>query len=72
MKKSIKKVIMSFVVVLGAFVSAGAFAHKVIIVRGCDKYGCEFTKRMVGYNYGKKVVDQVHCRNATAQLSRKK
>ena len=72
MKNLMKKTALTLLVAAGVAASAGAFAEKVIVKKGCNRYGCHYTKKVVRHHNGKKIVDTLHCHNGNCKKVVKK
>lgn len=72
MKNLMKKATLTVLISAGVIASAGAFAEKVIVNRGCNGHGCHYTKKVVKHHNGKKIVDKVHCHNGHCSTVKKK
>ncbi len=72
MKNLMKKTTLTLLIAAGVVASAGAFAEKVIVNRGCNSHGCHYTKKVVRHHNGKKIVEKVHCHNGHCSKTVKK
>ena len=54
MKNLIKKAMLTVLISTGVIASAGAFAEKVVINKGCNGHGCHYTKKWLSTIMAKK------------------